>query len=122
MIQIGLKLNRYVKGVSVINNNMEKFIFNIIFLSFGALIFFYLLILGNMVRNIAERQSFEINARALTTEVRNLEVTYLSMSNNIDLAYSYSLGFKNTQATFATRKALGLFSVPDSVKLVQNGL
>ena len=125
MKHISSKLNMYMTNVGVINHNIERFILNIIFSSFIILVFFYILILGNMVKNIIERQSLEINIRTLTNEVRTLEVAYLSVSSDIDLNLSYSMGFKNTQATFATRKALGLNSSNnpfDTVKIVQNDI
>lgn len=116
MKQISLKLNMYVKSVSVINNNIERLILNIIFWSFGALVLFYLLFLGNMVKNIIERRSLEVSVRNLSSEVGNLELTYLSMSNNLDPASS--IGFKEVKATFATRKALGF----DTIKMAKNDL
>ena len=125
MKQMSLKLNTYVKGVGIINNNIEKFILNIIIWSFGILMIVYVFLLGSMVRNIVERQSLEMRALSLSSEVRNLEATYLSMSNDIDLSLSYSMGFKEIQATFATRKALGLNSTSESfgsVKMVQNDI
>ena len=118
MRQISLKFNMLVKSVSIINN-IEKLVFNTIIWSFGALVLLYLIFLGNMVKNIVERKSLEANAHVLGSEVRELELTYLSMSNDIDLNLSYSMGFKETQATFATRKTLGFGSVNDS-KVAQN--
>ena len=97
----------YVTGVSVVNNNIEKFIFNIILCFFGVLAILYFLFLGNMVKNIIERRSLEANASTLSNQVRDLELTYLSMSNNIDLPLSYSMGFQEAKTIFATRKALG---------------
>ena len=118
MRQISLKFNMLVKSVSIINN-IEKLIFNTIIWSFGALVLLYLIFLGNMVKNIVERKSLEANAHVLGSEVIELELTYLSMSNDIDLNLSYSMGFKETQATFATRKTLGFRSITDS-KVSQN--
>jgi hypothetical protein len=103
-------------------NNIEKFIFNIIIWSFAILVLSYIVFLGTMVKNIVERKSLEANARVLESEVRDLELSYLSMSNNIDLNLSYSMGFKEVQATFATRKALGLGSSSGSLKVAQNDL
>ena len=60
-----------------------------------------------MVFNIAERRTLEKEALALTNEIGNLELSYLSISSSVDLALSSSMGFKETKATFATRKALG---------------
>jgi len=106
-------------GVSIINNNIERILLNFVVLSFGTLAFIYLLLLGNMVSNIVARRSLEINARALSGEVRDLELTYLSMSNSVDLPLSYSMGFKETKASFATRKSLGLRSLSN---ILQNDI
>ncbi|OGI65626.1 hypothetical protein A3H53_00145 [Candidatus Nomurabacteria bacterium RIFCSPLOWO2_02_FULL_40_10] len=123
MKAISSKFNMYVRSVSVVNNNIEKLAFNIIIGSFGALALLYVLFLGNMVMNIVERRSFEADARVLSSEVGDLEFAYLSMSNNVDLALSYSLGFKEIKANFATRKALSFLpTVSSSVKIVQNDL
>ena len=125
MKQISLKFNTHIRNTNIINHDIEKIIFRFIFWSFGALALLYVLFLGNMVKDIIERRSLELNARVLLSEVRDLELTYLSMSNSIDLNLSYSLGFKETQATFATRKALGLLSADesfDSVKIAPNDL
>ena len=119
-------LNIYMRNVGVVNNNIEKFILQIIFWSFGTLALLYVLFLGNMVKNIVERRSMETEARTLSNDVSNLELTYLSMSNNVDLTLSYSMGFKQATPTFATRKTLGLISTNnepfDSVKIAQNDL
>ena len=115
----------HVKSLNIVTNNFERSLFSFIFWSLGFLTLVYVLLLGNMVKNIVERQSLESSARTLVNEVRDLEVTYLSMSNKVDLTLSYSLGFKNTQATFATRKTLGLLSPGESfdrAKIVQNDL
>ncbi|HTE48821.1 MAG TPA: hypothetical protein VK675_02875 [Candidatus Paceibacterota bacterium] len=125
MKQMSLKLNMYVRGISVINNNVEGFILNIIFWSFGTLGLLYVIFLGIMVKNIVERQSLEVSAQALSNEVRNLEVSYLSMTNAIDLNLSYSMGFKKTTTTFASRKAFGLVPAGEptgSIKIVPNDL
>ena len=124
MRQMTLKFNTYVKSVNIINNGAEKIIFNVIIWSFGILALFYVVFLGNMVKNIVERKSLETNALTLSSEVRDLELTYLSMSNNVDLAFSYSKGFKEIQATFATHKSLGLISNSglDNVKTAKNDL
>ena len=125
MKAMSVKFNTYIRGVSVINNNIEKLAFNIIIGSFGALALLYVLFLGNMVMNIVERRSFEAETSLLSSEVSNLELTYLSMSSKVDLALSYSLGFKETKANFATRKALGLLSadgLSPNVNVVQNDL
>ncbi len=105
---------------SIINNNIEKLTLNIILWSFGTLALLYVLFLGNMVKNITERRSFEANARFLSNEVRDLEVTYLFMSNNIDLTLSYSMGFKEAKTTFATRKPLGFRPLGESLGSVKN--
>ena len=123
MRAISSKLNMYVRGVGLINNNIEKFFLNLILWSFGALVFLYLLFLGNMVKNIIERRGLEAETRVLSSEVANLELKYLSMTNVVDLAFSYRMGFKETKATFATRKALGLSNIHGkNIQIAQNDL
>ena len=126
MKEINLELNTYKKNVGILSNNAEKYILNIALFSLGALALLYILFLGNMVKNIIDRRSFETEARSLSSEVQNLEVAYLSMSKDIDLALSYSMGFKsfeNTKTTFATRKSFGYIYKDEpfgNVKIVQN--
>jgi len=111
MKQISSKLNIYVRDANIINNDIERITFRFIFWSFGILAFLYVFLLGNMVSNIVQRRNLEVDARALGNEVRNLELTYLSMSDNVDLTLSYSLGFKEAKTIFATRKSLGYGSI-----------
>ena len=85
-------------------------------ISFGALGLFYVLILGSMIFDITERKSLEARARTLSNEVLNLELTYLDISNKVDLTLAESLGFKETKANFATRKSVG------SIKFAKNEL
>jgi len=106
-------------SASIVNNDVERITLRFILWSFGVLAFFYVLLLGNMVFNIIERKSLENSARSLESEVRNLELTYLSMSNNVDLVFSQSLGFREVKTNFATRKAFGSLG---SVEMLQNGI
>src|SRR3989344_5566351 len=111
MKTIGLKLQRQISNVHIINNNMQRFLLHIIFWSFTALALWYVFLLGSMVWNIVERRSLEKSASMLSSEVGELELTYLSLSNDIDLAFSHSLGFTETKAKFATRKTLGSLKI-----------
>ena len=99
--------------------------FSILIFCFGALGLLYLVFLGNMVKNIVERKTLNIRERALSAEVRKLELNYLALSNNIDLNFSHSLGFKETKATFVTRKSLGFQNTTSpkvSATVAQNGI
>lgn len=120
MKAINSKINTYVGSVGIINNDIEKIAFRFIVWSFGMLALLYVLFLGNMVSNIVERRSLEVQARNLSSEVGNLELTYLSMSSGIDLAFSYDKGFKETKINFATRKSLGLGSTSAPISNVKN--
>lgn len=109
MKTIGIKVRQYTHEVNIINNNdIERRMLKIILLSFGVLSVFYILFLGNMIFNIVERRNLEADARDLSNEVMVLESTYLAMSEKVDLPFSYSLGFSEAKATFATRKSIGL--------------
>ncbi len=120
---MSLKLNMFIKSVSLINN-IEKLIFNVIISSFCLLSLLYIVFLGNMVKNVVERKSLEADAHTLSSEVKDLELTYLSMSKNIDLNLSYSMKFKEVQPTFSTRKTFSFGSLKDSnsMEIVKNDL
>ena len=121
MREMTLKLKMHMKGVNIINNNTEGFLLNIILGAFATLALFYVIILGSMVSDIVQRRTLEADARTLSNEVRNLELSYLSMSNSVDLPFSYSLGFRETQTIFATKRGLG-FMPTDNVKITQNDI
>ncbi len=104
-----IKIKNYVNNVDIIvDNDLQYKIFNMMLLSFGALALCYVLILGNMVFNIVERKVMEKEALALSNEVGSLELSFLTLSNKVDLNLSYSLGFKEVKPKYAVRKSFGL--------------
>jgi len=105
-----------IQNVNIMNNNIEiqKIILNTILSIFIALALLYVLILGNMVFNIVQRRTLEKEALTLSNEVGNLELSYLSIFNSVDLTLSSSMGFKETKATFATRKSLGSLKIDNN--------
>lgn len=109
MRQATLQFKTRIRNTSITNNNVEvrKVVLNIMLAILAALVFWYVFIIGNMVYDIVQRKVLEKEALALTNDIGNLELSYLSISNSIDLTMSSSMGFKETKATFATRKALG---------------
>lgn len=110
MQEVKVKIKNYAGNVAIANHgNLRAKILQTMLWSLGALAVFYVIILGNMVWNIIERKSLESQARALTNEVAQLELSYLSLSSNIDLTYSYTLGFQELKnKEFAVRKAPGV--------------
>lgn len=110
MRQATLQLKtRIYHNVNIMNNNIEveKNIFNTMIFILIALALFYVLILGNMVFSIVGRKTLEKEMLTLSNEVSELEVFYLTVSNSIDMNLSSTMGFKETKATFATRKSFG---------------
>lgn len=125
MKQASLKFKTSMENVNIMSNNVEvrKIVLNTMLAILFALAFWYVLIIGNMTFDIVERRVLEKEALALSNEIGNLELSYLSISNSLDLSLSHSMGFKETKATFATRKALGYNSALgalDSLKLGKN--
>ena len=116
-------MNKYahnISGARVVNNsNLHARILHSLFFCVSALAILYVVIIGNMVFNIIERRSLEADARNLSNEVGDMELTYLTLSNKVDLALGHSLGFKEAKATFATRKAVGVLG---GVKVAKNDL
>lgn len=109
MRQASLKLKMSIQNINIMNNNIDiqKTILNSMLSTLALLAFLYILILGNMVFNIVQRRTLEKEALTLSSEVGNLELSYLSLLSNTDFTLSSSMGFKETKATFATRKSLG---------------
>ena len=120
MKHASLKLKSYVGQARVVNNdNFNERILHSLLFTFGLLAILYVTILGNMVFNIVERRTLEADARNLSNEVGEMELSYLALSNNVDINMGHSLGFKEAKATFATRKAVGSLG---GVKVSQNDL
>lgn len=110
-----IKIKTYASNVNVIDNNdLRKRILHTMLLVLALLVASYVFIIGSTVFNIVERKSLSTEASNLSSEVRELELTYLSMSSKIDLDLSHSLGFKEVNVEYATRKSLG------SLGFVQN--
>ena len=128
MKQVSLKFKEYAHNAIVINNNAERVALKAILGSFFMVAIWYILILGNIVFNIMERKTAEAEARALSAEVGDLELAYLAMSQDVDLDFSYSLGFKEVKAQFATRKAIDLVGlrteggVSSNINLAKNDI
>ncbi|MCC7160432.1 hypothetical protein IT399_01785 [Candidatus Nomurabacteria bacterium] len=116
MKEMSLQLKTRMQNVNIMNNNIEveRVILNSLLSLLAILAIGYVLILGNTVFDIVQRKTLEKEAVALANEVSDLELSYLSLSGSIDMALSSSMGFKETKATFATRKSLG------SLRLAKN--
>ncbi len=116
MKEASLKLKSYANNVNanvhiIDNGNLQNRILHMMLWTIAILAFCYIIFLGTMVFNIVERKSLEAYSHTLGNEVGDLELQYLSMSQKIDLNLAYSLGFKDTKAKYATRKALGSISI-----------
>ena len=101
------KVKIYASNVNIVdNNNLQVKIFNALLIALGAFAICYVLIIGNMIFNVVERQSLGMQSKNLSNEVGDLELKYLSMSNKVDIALSKEMGFQETKAGFAIRKSL----------------
>jgi len=126
MKTVALKMRVYSQNVNILESrDLRKRILNTMLLSLGALVVVYVLLLANMVSNVIERRSLEAHARVLSTEVGDLELSYLSISNKINPTLSRSLGFSEAKTKFVTRQSsLGLNSpvggALDNVKSAKN--
>lgn len=108
MRQASLKFKMYMGNVNIIdNNNLSNRIFHMMLASFGVLALCYVFILANMVFNIIARKSLEKEVLSISNEVGNLELSYLDLSNKVDLNFSHTLGFREIKPTYAVRKTLG---------------
>jgi len=107
MSQMVLHFKNRVQSISIMNNNiaLSKLTLSTIFFTLIFLTFLYVFILGSMVFNIVERRTLEKQALVLSNEVSDLELSYLSLADKVDMNLSLNMGFKEIQATFATRQS-----------------
>jgi len=125
MKQMSIQFKTRIQNFNIMNNNIEveRIVFNTMLCVLAGLAFWYVLTLGNMVFDIVQRKTLEKEMLILSNEVGGLELSYLSLSNSVDMSLSSSMGFKETKATFATRKSLGYnfaSEALDSLKLGKN--
>jgi hypothetical protein len=118
-----IKLKRNIQNVNITNNNIEtnRVILNMMLATLALLAMLYFMFLGNMVFNIVQRKNLEKQELSLSSQVGNLELSYLSVSNSVDIALSSSMGFKATQVNYAVRKSLGYNVTNDSFGSIKNG-
>ncbi len=110
-----IKIKSYVDSAKNIDgSNLQARILDTMLFTIVILAIFYFLFLANMIWNIVERKSLENYASALSSEVGELELEYIALSERVDLSFAHSLGFEETEAKFANRKAFG------SVGMVNN--
>ncbi len=112
MRKAALQLKTKIQSINIESHNVEikKVVLNTMICILASLFLSYILILGNIVFNIAQRKSLEKEIRTISNEVSELELSYLSVSKSIDLPLSSSMGFKETKAIFTTRKSLSYIS------------
>jgi hypothetical protein len=106
MRKVKQQSNTYAVSV-VNNNNLHKRMIHYMIIAFFGFAFLYILVLVNLVWNIVERKSLEADARNLSSEVANLELSYLSLADTVDVDMSKTMGFHEVVPMFATSKSLG---------------
>ena len=112
MRQATLKLKTSIQNasnnISITNNHLEmrKILLNTMLFVLSGLAFWYVLILGNMVFDIVQRKTLEKEMLALSNDVGQLELSYLSTAGRMDASLSGELGLKEIKPTYATRKSL----------------
>ena len=112
MKKVTIKIKRNIQNVNITNNNIEMshVVFNAMLSILAGLALLYFLILGNTVFNIVQRKNLEKEELGLSGDVGSLELSYLSVSNSVDIALSSSMGFQPIQVNYAVRKPLSSYN------------
>jgi hypothetical protein len=116
-----IKIKKNIQNVNITNNNIEmsRVVLNTMLLTLALLAILYFLILGNTVFNIVQRKNLEKEELGFSSDVGSLELSYLSVSNSVDIALSSSMGFVSTQPTqvnYAVRKSLSYNTAPNTLE------
>lgn len=122
MKQASIKVKNYKDAIATMDDRIDlrsKMLYSL-FVSFGIFSFLYVLVLGNMILNIIERKTVELDIRNLANEVGNLESDYIALTNTIDKNSSVTLGFNEVKPVFATRTTLGYISQDNNTRLAAN--
>lgn len=68
------------------------------------LLFFYMYFVGNIVFNIVARKTVETSAHLVSSEIADLEVAYLSLTNTIDMSRATALGFSESKNIYYAKR------------------
>ncbi len=86
------------------NNYRRRTLFKILMGGLIVLAITYIYLIGSITFNVLARKSLENTARLSSSNVSELELTYLSNLNKINKDYAFSMGFVDARNNiFATR-------------------
>jgi len=86
------------------NRDTQHTLFRVFISALILLSIVYVYLIGSITFSVLARKTLEGTARTLGSHVSELELTYLSKTNNIDKNFALSKGFVDThQNIFATR-------------------
>jgi hypothetical protein len=86
------------------NINTQKALFRILITGSVVLFAIYIYLVSSITFNVIARKSLEKNVVSLTSEVNQLDLTYLNNANKIDKEYALANGFVEIhQNLFASR-------------------
>ena len=75
------------------NINTQKILFRILVVSLSSLFVVYLYLIGSITFNVIAHKTLETKLSLLSSQVDQLDLTYLNNVNKIDKKYASSLGF-----------------------------
>jgi hypothetical protein len=107
MQKINKNIKKYKKNFSsmaLVSSQMslEEKVFKFLVGSLVFLAIVYVMLIANIVFSIVERNAFNSKNMLLASDVRELEIEYLSIAKNIDLDFAYENGFKESKTEFAS--------------------
>lgn len=86
------------------NINTQKILFRVLLTCLIILFTVYIYIIGSITFNVIARKSLENTVASLTSNVNQMDLSYLNSVNKIDKEYALSLGFVDVhQNIFASR-------------------
>jgi hypothetical protein len=86
------------------NVNTQIMLFRVLIIGSVLLFVVYIYLVGSITFNVIARKSLENTVVVITSNINNLELTYLSNINKIDKDYAISKGFVEVhQNIFAAR-------------------
>lgn len=72
-----------------------KHLFYILFTISAFSLILYVIAINQTVRNVVARQKMQVELSQLTSRIAEMEFSYITAKNSIDLSKAYTLGFKD---------------------------
>lgn len=101
-------MTQALKKIGKAASNNERKTFYVLVSLIVVVSFFYGFFVQQTIINVVEREKTLKETRVVSSEIGDLESSYIALKNNITLDFAYAQGFKDAKATeYISKRELG---------------